>query len=135
MVVGFTYLVGVGVRGGKWRDGLNDWGMGIGNWGSIGLHDRSAVGQRGVIGSGQWGMGVSGTISWGMGVGRAVSWTMSVSRAVSWGTVGQWSSEVSGRDGGEEEWESQLEQTNGKRISLITNRIKHFFTALMSSIY
>lgn len=133
-LVGFTYLVGVGVRGGNWGDGLNDWGMGVGNWGSIGLHYRSVVGQWGVIGSGQWGMSVSRTIGWGMGVRRAISWAMSVRRAISWGAVGQWSSDVSGRDGGEEKWESQLERTNGKRISLITIRIKHFFTTLMSSI-
>lgn len=93
-----TYLVGVGVRGGNWGDGLNDWSMGIGNRGSIGLHDWSVVGQRGVIGSGQWGMGVSRTVGWAM--------------SVSWGAVGQWSSEVSGRDGGEEQWEGQLERTN-----------------------
>lgn len=80
-------LVGVGVRGGQRSDGLNDWGM-VGNWGSNALHDWSVVGQRGVVGSGQWSWSVGGV-------------------SVGWGAVGQRCSEVSGRDGGEEQRESQ----------------------------
>lgn len=71
----------------------------VGNWGGDALHDWSVVGQRGMVGSGQRSVGVG---SWGIG-----SW------GVGWGAVGQRSSEVSSRDGGEEQRESQLERENG----------------------
>lgn len=83
------YLVGVGVAGGNRGNSLNDRGSmvgrgGVGNRGSDSLDDRGTISVRGVVGGGQRSVGVSR------------------------GRVGQRRSEVSGGDGGEEQGQNHL---------------------------